>query len=45
VHRAAWLEFNIPYVQNNFLAFDITQLRRNPERPPRGAPDDREFLS
>jgi len=26
--RAAWLEFNISYVQNNFRAFDITQLRR-----------------
>ena len=26
--RAAWLEFNISYVQNNFRASDITQLRR-----------------
>ena len=26
--RAARLEFNISYVQNNFRAFDITQLRR-----------------
>ena len=26
--RAVWIEFNIPYVQNNLLASDITRLLR-----------------
>ena len=39
--RAAWLEFNISYVQNNFHHPAPT----NPERPPGGAPGDPEFLS
>ena len=34
--RAAWLEFNVPYVQNNFRAFDITQLRILKDPPAAG---------